>query len=681
MVTTVSANWVATRRGKLSRTAAAAHGGWTVVRMRIRREVVSLTALCGVVVATCLHGAPAQAAWQHEVTGVVSTITGTVAVVDSGVDAQRTAGRVNIVGGVSPVGGPPNRDDIGHGSQVALVAAESPTGQPSRINIMPVRVYATSDRTTAQGTAGGIDAAVKMGAKVINVSLGGPDINESLQRSVRDAVNSGRIVVAASGNEGSSALKYPAAIPGVVAVGAVGPDMRLWSRSNTGAHIMLVAPGDGIRILGVTLSGTSFAAPQVSSIAAGLAAAYPSATNTKIIDALTRSAVDLGTPGRDSQYGFGLVDYAGASLILGGANPAKLKLVFSSSREGNNTVLSAKLTDAKGSPVTGQTVTFSTYVPTGSIHGVLGTAVTGLDGRANLNVLLTGRHTVFARTTANAKFVAAAGTPSEVSGATVAPVADLQANDQGLLFSARTATGTPIVGYSTPLWASHGNSWYSLGSVMTGSDGIARVSGSLGAPSYSFGNEPEKEAPYRGRLGTVDVKAAVSGNGSGSSFSIVASYASRPLIGLYMEASVGSKLTTMVTGLSGENAINGAGGVVTYTEPGSGTTLQLTYRPVFAEKTAANNWKIEVEYPKQATGSATLRAVVTNRGSGVTGRTVALQRKQGTGWVLVRNLVTLSNGSVSLKIIPPLGSSTWRFVASTPDGELPTTPFSVTRVR
>lgn len=633
------------------------------------------------IVISVLFPSPSRAAWQHEVTGVLSTLGGTVAVVDSGVDAQRTAGRVNIVGGVSPVGGPANRDDIGHGSQVALVASEAAIGLTPRLNIMPVRVYATSDRTTAQGTAGGIDAAVKLGAKVINVSLGGPDSNTSLQTSVRNAVASGRIVVAASGNEGTSALKYPAALTGVVAVGAVGPDMRLWSKSNTGGHISLVAPGDGLRIMGVTLSGTSFAAPQVSAIAAALVASHPSNSNVKIIDALQRSAIDLGPVGRDNQYGYGLVDYTGANLILGGANPVRPKLVFSSTHEGANTLLVAKLTDPKGLPVAGQTVTFHSYVSTGSIHGVLGTAVTGLDGRAVLTVALTGRHSVFARTTATSSWVAAAGTPTDVVGVTVAPVVDLQANEQGLLLNAHTVTGAPLVGYTAPLWAAHGNNWYSLGNVMTGVDGLAKVSGALGASSYSYGAQPVAEAPVTGRLGSVDVKAAISGNGSGSSFSILTTAGGRPVLGLFVELTAAGRTTRMVTGLNGENAVNGSSGVVTWVDPQSGSTMQLTYKPVFAEKTAANSWKIQVEYPKKATGAATFSAVITNRGASVPGRTITLQRQQGSGWVLIRTLVSGTNGGVSLRIIPPTGTSTWRFVANTPDGELPTSPFVVTKSR
>jgi flagellar hook assembly protein FlgD len=122
------------------------------------------------------------------------------------------------------------------------------------------------------------------------------------------------VVVAASGNQ-SSAVACPARIPGVLSVGAVDKGGQVWSRSNRGPQLSMVAPGvaitstlpTGMGGYGV-LTGTSMSTPMVSGAAAIVAAAAPSLGEAAIRSALTSTARDLGLAGRDDLYGAGIVD-------------------------------------------------------------------------------------------------------------------------------------------------------------------------------------------------------------------------------------------------------------------------------------------------------------------------------------------------------------------------------------
>jgi subtilisin family serine protease len=150
---------------------------------------------------------------------------------------------------------------------------------------------------------------------VINVSLVGPP-NRLLERATAALVRRGHIVVAAVGNDGPAAPPlYPASYPGVVGVTGVTPQRRVLPEAARGPQVMFAAPGADVAIARAgggyaTARGTSFAAPFVAGLLASvLREPNTEAANTAIAQ-LTRSAVDLGEPGRDAVYGFGLVGEA-----------------------------------------------------------------------------------------------------------------------------------------------------------------------------------------------------------------------------------------------------------------------------------------------------------------------------------------------------------------------------------
>lgn len=177
-------------------------------------------------------------------------------------------------------------------------------------------------------------------AKVINMSLSGGAGNpgsDAIHSAIQAAAAAGTLVVAAAGNENSSLPSYPAAYSEAVAVGAVDLSMQRAPYSNHGSWLSLVAPGgnlgtdlngdgwaDGILSTGASdtggqiryqyrfENGTSMAAPHVSGVAALVLAANPALSADQVRDILQATARDLGTPGRDDIYGFGLIDAAAA---------------------------------------------------------------------------------------------------------------------------------------------------------------------------------------------------------------------------------------------------------------------------------------------------------------------------------------------------------------------------------
>lgn len=178
------------------------------------------------------------------------------------------------------------------------------------------------DASDAFSIARGLDYLVGREVTVINLSLSGP-ANAVLERAVRAALESDTILVAAAGNEGPAAAPvYPAGYDHVIAVTAVDRDKRPYRRAGRGEHVDLAAPGvevwtaasiEGAR----TKTGTSFAAPFVSAAAALLRVRTPDIEGPEVVAALTQGAEDLGDPGKDAIFGWGLVSAGGLCAAAG----------------------------------------------------------------------------------------------------------------------------------------------------------------------------------------------------------------------------------------------------------------------------------------------------------------------------------------------------------------------------
>ncbi len=138
-----------------------------------------------------------------------------------------------------------------------------------------------------------------------------------------EAVATGSLVVAASGNDGDrgSPIGYPAALPHVTTVGATDRSGAIAAFSSRSSYVDLAAPGDDIVVASALgknwrpSSGTSFSSPLVAGAAAWIWTARPELAAGQVAEILRRSARDLGAPGRDSAAGFGMLNVAAALAL------------------------------------------------------------------------------------------------------------------------------------------------------------------------------------------------------------------------------------------------------------------------------------------------------------------------------------------------------------------------------
>ncbi|NUP48291.1 MAG: type VII secretion-associated serine protease mycosin, partial [Catenulispora sp.] len=258
----------------------------------------------------------------------------TVAVVDSGVDRHPQLGDAVTDGGdVYQPGGSARVDAAGHGTLVAGIIAARPAagvgfaGVAPAARVLAVKVAEGECATSADAIGAGIEAAIAGGATVVNVSITSQNPSARLRQAVLDAQAHSVVVVAASGNEADSGnpTEYPAALPGVLAVAAIGADGKRAAFSGTGEQIGVAAPGDAITSLGAQTdgfgvvggaAGTSFAAPYVTGVAALVRAEYPDLSASQVVRRIEATA-DHPAAGPDPQSGWGVVNpYAAVTAVL-----------------------------------------------------------------------------------------------------------------------------------------------------------------------------------------------------------------------------------------------------------------------------------------------------------------------------------------------------------------------------
>ncbi|WP_430780819.1 S8 family serine peptidase [Actinoplanes sp. G11-F43] len=274
----------------------------------------------------------------HEITKGSSI---SVAVVDSGVsphiDLIKNLGDgTDTSSGGDGVG---HVDESGHGTAMAGLIAGHGHGSNDGIlgiapdaKILPIKALSSNDsRNTIEL---GIQRAAELKAKVINVSNGTAQ-SRSLIDAVETAARADSILIAAAGNSSQAArLGYPAALPEVLAVGAINRSGKVANFSVTGSNIGLCAPGVDIATTDLSNKyvkgrGTSQAAAIVSGAAALVRARFPDLSAPEVVHRLTFTADDNGPPGKDDQCGYGVLNIVEAltadvpPLNAGGATSAQ----------------------------------------------------------------------------------------------------------------------------------------------------------------------------------------------------------------------------------------------------------------------------------------------------------------------------------------------------------------------
>ncbi|WP_446214466.1 type VII secretion-associated serine protease mycosin [Micromonospora sp. IBSANI012] len=250
----------------------------------------------------------------------------TVAIPDTGVDPHPDL-RGNLLPGtdIVPGGcGDGQQDRDSHGTAMAgLVAAHGQgantgaLGIAPKAKILPIRARVRNLEGDTENLAAGVEWATSNGADVISISAAA-GASVRLQRAIRTALQANIVVVAAAGNRPEDiGVGYPASEEGVLAVGGVDQAGAHAAVAVTGSEIDVVAPAvsiystsyDGKYSEG---SGTSSATAIVAGAAALIRAKYPHLPAEEVVHRLTATAVDKGAPGRDDEYGYGVIDLVAA---------------------------------------------------------------------------------------------------------------------------------------------------------------------------------------------------------------------------------------------------------------------------------------------------------------------------------------------------------------------------------
>jgi subtilisin family serine protease len=240
-----------------------------------------------------------------------------VAVIDSQIDAAHPDLAGAFGEQFNAVGKAEKPDNHGTGMAGAIVAHGNLLGVAPGARILAVNAFSPDQQNSAQATTqhvlAGIDWAIEKGARIINMSFAGP-YDPMLQLALKKAHEKSIVLIAAAGNAGPrSQPLYPAADENVIAVTAIDANNRLLPQANQGPYIALAAPGVSVlepaANAGYQLtSGTSVAAAHVSGVAALIIERKPDIDFAALEKILFSTAKDLGPKGRDSQFGFGLVD-------------------------------------------------------------------------------------------------------------------------------------------------------------------------------------------------------------------------------------------------------------------------------------------------------------------------------------------------------------------------------------
>ena len=256
----------------------------------------------------------------------------TIAVIDSGVDVKHPELANSVADSFDALGSSEGPHVHGTGIAGAIVAHAKLMGSAPEARLLAIRAFGAGSKgaeSTSYVILRGLDYAAEHGAQIINMSFAGPK-DPLIERGIAATAARGILMVAAAGNAGAkSPPLYPAANPNVIAVSGTDAQEKLFAASNRGNHIAISAPGADIFLPAPDekyqiTSGTSFSAAYVSGVAALMLERNPALKPGDIRAILTKTARDLGAPGRDDQFGAGEAD---AYAAVTAATPVPLAAV------------------------------------------------------------------------------------------------------------------------------------------------------------------------------------------------------------------------------------------------------------------------------------------------------------------------------------------------------------------
>jgi subtilisin family serine protease len=301
-----------------------------------------------------LHKINGPAAWAIT-TGNSNLV---IAILDTGVDSTHEDLVLKMVPGWNIYNNNSDTRDInGHGTAVAGVAGASTNNAVGvasvawECRIMPIRISDASGNASYSAMASGLTWAADHGARVANISYNATG-SSTVSNAAKYFQSKGGVVAVAAGNNGSC-VSTPDD-PYLLTVGATDSNDNLYSWSNSGQNLDLVAPGNASGPMNgggyVGSGGTSIASPFVAGAAALVLSANPSLTPNQVEQILKQSSVDLGAPGWDSTYGYGRLDLERAVMMSVGTivliDSTAPTIAISSPGQGNTVLSTVSVTES-----------------------------------------------------------------------------------------------------------------------------------------------------------------------------------------------------------------------------------------------------------------------------------------------------------------------------------------------
>lgn len=249
-----------------------------------------------------------------------------VAILDSGIKKDHVvfSGKTISSNAKSVIGGSIT-DENGHGTAVAGIIAESTS---DNVQLMPIKIADGNGESSLDYMLQGMDYAVESGASVVNLSMNAcfkdsnltdAQIKEDiavLESSFSKYEQAGMVICVSAGNDARdirSSYNYPAMSSHVLCVGAINSSGQKTSFSSYGSDLDFAAPGESVDCAWIgsttswkTLSGTSMASPYLTAACAMIKSTNPNATLSSVEKTLAGISKDLGSSGKDIQYGYGV---------------------------------------------------------------------------------------------------------------------------------------------------------------------------------------------------------------------------------------------------------------------------------------------------------------------------------------------------------------------------------------